>query len=286
MTDAAFSVSPALSAAPSRSRIRVWAFWSSVLFLTLILGLAIWYVLHMVLPRNFKGNGDPVTLNLHGGPFDIQYYSSGKGKPKGIVVLGTGQGGWSYWEENTAQNLLRQGYVVAGWDCRKFADSREYNQQELADGFTAAAETARRLSHAGPVPVWYGGWSTGAEQSVAAAASDHRPSHLVGLLLAAPASRGRYGMTTSDLLGVTPTGDGSFGLADFAEDLKGIKVVQFEAGLDVMDDTTWLEDLHVPTKVIELPTSLHDMGGAGPEFQECLVKGIQWTLEKPSTLTN
>jgi hypothetical protein len=101
-------------------------------------------------------------------------------------------------------------------DCRKFADSRTYDQARLGAGFHAAVEAVRKRSDADEsTPVWYGGWSTGAEQSVAAACAD-RPAHLVGLLLAAPGSHGRYGITTSDLLGKDPEGPGSFALADLA----------------------------------------------------------------------
>jgi hypothetical protein len=31
--------------------------------------------------------------------------------------------------------------------------------------------------------------------------------------------------------------------------------------------------------VIELPRTLHDMGGAGPEFQQKVEEAIKWTLE-------
>lgn len=102
-----------------------------------------------------------------------------------------------------------------------FADSRKYDQAQLCAGFIAAVEAVRERTGAGDaVPVWYGGWSTGAEQSVAAAACANRLPQLVGLLLAAPGTRGRYGITSSDLLGGTPTGPDSFALADMVMPLK------------------------------------------------------------------
>ncbi|SFJ08290.1 AcvB/VirJ family lysyl-phosphatidylglycerol hydrolase [Planctomicrobium piriforme] len=263
-----------------RVSIRRWLGRIGLVLGLIILLLLVRFLLHLLLPRNFTGNGEPLPLSLKSGAFQTLYYSNGK-QPLGIVVLGTGDGGWSYWEENTAKHLMDKGYAVAGWDCRKFADSREYEHDDLAQGFVAAAEAVKKKSHAAAhVPVWYGGWSTGAEQSVAAAASAHRAPNLVGLLLAAPGRRGRFGIHTTDLLGVPPTGEKSFALAEMAPNMTGLKVVQFQAGLDPVDDAGWLEELKVPSKVYKLPNCLHDMGGAGPEFQSYVDQAMAWTLSK------
>jgi hypothetical protein len=261
---------------PKRKRRRVLWF-----VLACVLALLVKFILHLLLPRNFRGSGEIIPLELSTGKFQVLYYCKFE-DPKGIVILGTGDGGWSYWEENTAQSLISKGYAVGGWDCRKFADTRAYNQAQLADGFHAAIEAVRDRSDAGDeTPIWYGGWSTGAEQSVAAAAIDEPPEHLVGLLLAAPGSNGRYGITTADLLGATPTGPNAFALADLAPKLHGLRVAQFVAGLDPMDDVDWLTKLKVPYRTIELPRTLHDMGGAGPVFQQKVEEAITWTLQPP-----
>ena len=237
------------------------------------------FILHLVLPRNFVAMGQKPKLQLAGGAFQVTCYC-GLQQPKGIIILGSGDGGWSYWEENTAKHLLDTGYAVGGWDCRKFADSRNYDQAQLCAGFIAAVEAVRERTGAGDaVPVWYGGWSTGAEQSVAAAACANRLPQLVGLLLAAPGTRRRYGITSSDLLGGTPTGPDSFALADMVMPLKGLRVVQFAAGLDPLDDVDWIQRLASPYHLIHLPGTLHDMGGAGPEFQSKMDEAIDWTLQ-------
>jgi pimeloyl-ACP methyl ester carboxylesterase len=245
----------------------------------LIVTVATWIVLHMVLPHNVIATGALLTLNLAGGPQQIAYFCS-TGEPKGIVILGTGDGGWSYWEENTAKHLADQGFAVGGWDCRKFADSRKYDHDQLCAGFKAAVELVREQSKAEiEAPVWYGGWSTGAEQSVAAATALDRPEHLAGLLLAAPGSRGRYGLTASDLLAKVPTGPGSFSLAELSHELRGIPVAQFAAGLDPLDDTDWLKSYTGPKRIFHLPGLFHDMGNAGARFQAKLDEAIAWTLE-------
>ena len=239
------------------------------------------FVLHLLLPRNFAGTGEKLPLRLESGPFETLYYCGGA-EPKGVVILGTGDGGWSYWEENTALHLVGQGYAVGGWDCRKFANTRSYRQPDLVAGFNAAIEAVKERSGAGAgAPVWFGGWSTGAEQSVAAAASPDRAEALTGLLLAAPGSRSRYGLTTADLLGKMPTGPDTFALKDFAPALQGLRVVQFVAGLDPMDDVEWLKSLTTPYRMIPLPGKLHDMGNAGPDFQKAVDEGMAWTLDVP-----
>lgn len=259
-----------------RPRWRPVAYASS---LALAAGLAA-FVLHLLLPRGVVATGEPVPLDLAGGRFDVACFAGG-GEPAGIVILGTGDGGWSYWEENAAAHLVARGFAVVGWDVRRFADSRKYDEPQLAAAWAAAVDAARACSGAADdVPVWYAGWSTGAEQAVAAAASPLRPHAVVGLLLAAPGRTGRFGITTSDLLGVEPSGPDTFRLADLAPGLAGLRVAQFAAGLDPMDDVDWIERVPSPHRVFELPLKLHDMGGAGPDFQDALDEAIAWTLQK------
>ncbi|MBK1882125.1 hypothetical protein JIN85_06855 [Luteolibacter pohnpeiensis] len=248
----------------------------------LIFAAVVAFILHMVLPHHFLGTGQALVLTLPHGKFETLYYNLGRRHPKGIVIVATGDGGWSYWEENVAKHLSGQGYAVGGWDCRKFADTRTYDAAELSAGFRQAVEVVRKHSGAGDVPIWYLGWSTGAEQSVAAAAFPGRPDGLVGLLLAAPGRTGRYGIDDSDLLGVEPQGENTFRLSSLAPKLKGLKIVQFAAGLDPLDDTSWLPALgDIPHQLIEFPTELHDMGGAGDEFLKKVDEAMSWTLKRP-----
>jgi hypothetical protein len=251
-----------------------------ILVVIVAVGFLIKFILHLVLPHHDPGSGQPLPLALQSGTFETLYYN-GSHKPKGIVILGTGDGGWSYWEEKVAKHLVSKGYAVGGWDCRKFADTRSYDAAELAAGFRAAVKAVQDRSGVSTVPIWYAGWSTGAEQAVAAAAYPGRPLGMVGLLLAAPNRTGRYGIEESDLLGIEPEGEGTFPLAELAPRLTGLKVAQFVAGLDPLDDTTWLAALRsIPHRTYEFPTALHDMGGAGDEFLEKLDQAMAWTLSK------
>ena len=244
-----------------------------------------WFLYHLMMPRGFASTKAQVLpLQLSGGPFQTLYYASKR--PRGILIVATGDGGWSnQWEEPLALNAAAAGYAVGGWDCRKFADSRSFNHDQLVDAFNAAVDAVRqRAELPNDCPVWYAGWSTGAEWSVAAAADAKREKHLVGILAAAPGSRSRYGIIKSDLLGMQPEGEGAYALADFAPALRGVRIVQFSAGLDPLDDTTWLDALGpgTPHKLVTIPDVPHDMGRAGERFLAEFHMAVQWMEDHPS----
>ncbi|GEP44935.1 serine aminopeptidase domain-containing protein [Brevifollis gellanilyticus] len=220
----------------------------------------------------------PLQLELSTGPFEARCYDC-QGTPRGIVVLASGEGGWSCWEERTAHHLMEAGYIVGAWDCRKFADSRRYDQAALAEGWQALSQALIQRCHAdATMPLWYGGWSAGAQQAVAAAAAHASPLPLTGLLLAAPGARGRYGITDSDLLGRQPSGGGTFALVDLAPDLVDVPVAQFMAEQDPQDDVAWLEKLGTsPYQLYPLPGMSHDMERAGSHFQAALDAAMTWT---------
>lgn len=238
-----------------------------------------WFLWHLMMPRGFSSTvAEVLPLALSSGPFETLYYATDH--PRGILIVATGDGGWSgQWEEPLARNAAASGFAVGGWDCRKFADTRTFNHAQLVEAFNAAVDAVReRAGLSGNCPVWYTGWSTGAEWSVAAAADPNREQHLVGVLAAAPGARSRYGLTRSDLLGLPPEGQDTYALADFATALHGLCVVQFAAGLDPLDDAGWLESLgpETPHKLVRIPDVPHDMGNAGERFLAEFHMAVQW----------
>jgi len=264
--------------------------WSIVRRVMTVIQLALlvpigWFIWHVVMPRGFTSKtAGKLPLQLSSGPFETLYYQARN--PKGVLIVATGDGGWSgQWEEPVALHAAAAGYAVGGWDCRRFADTRTFDQAKLTESFNAAVAAVRkRAGLPGDCPVWFTGWSTGAEWAVAAAAGPDREKHLVGILAAAPGDRSRYGITNSDLLGMKPQGPGSFALADHAPGLKGVCVVQFAAGLDPLDDAEWLKSLGpaTPHKLVQIPDVPHDMGGAGPRFLAEFDMAIQWMEDHPA----
>ena len=257
----------------------------SLLVIQILLLLPLgWFIYHLLMPRGFSSNtAEVLPLQLSTGAFQTTYYAADN--PKGILIVASGDGGWSnQWEEPTARHAAATGYAVGGWDCRKFADTRSFNQAQLAEAFNAAVAAVRkRAKLADDCPVWFTGWSTGAEWAVAAAATPEREKHLVGILAAATGDRSRFGINASDLLGLPPAGPDSFALADLAPALQGVRIAQFSAGLDLLDGVGWLAALgpRTPHKLVRIPGVPHDMGGAGERFLAEFDMAIQWMIDTP-----
>ena len=231
---------------------------------------------------------EPITLTR--APFEIAWYQPAQLPVRGLLVLGSGNGGWSYWETRLARHLAGRGWAVAGIDFALYA-ATDFNQEILAADFARLVNELKRRSgepasapdNAKPLPVIYGGWSMGAEQALpAAAVLSARPAGLRGLLLVAPAARGRYGLRTPDKLGITPTGEGSFALADFAPQLKGLRLAQLHAGLDPLDSIDWFKGLQLELRLWKFPRAFHDFNNASDEFLALTDKTIDWLLATPT----
>ncbi len=241
-----------------------------------------WFAWRTFLPRNYKeSKSEILPLNLAGGPFETLYFAAEH--PKGVLIVATGDGGWSgQWEEPVARHAAAAGFAVGGWDCRKFTNTRKFGHAELIAAFDAAASAVRkRAGLAADCPVWYAGWSTGAEWALSAAASPDRDTALAGVIAVAPGTRSRYGLSRRDLLGILPEGPDTYSLASLAPALHGVPVVQFAGALDVLDDTDWISALHpeTPHKLVTLEDTTHDMNHADARFLGEFDMALQWTLD-------
>ena len=174
--------------------------------------------------------GQETVLKLSRMSFPVRIYEADK-RCRALVLFASGDGGWKAFEDKICRYLASQGLCVVGWDCRKFADPGLYDQKVLAAGFAAALEEARRISGVRDVPVVFSGYSTGAEQAVAAAAASPRQPNLVGLLIIAPAERGRYGITTSDLMGIKPWAKDPLGFRIWLKEWKVCASSKFMASM-------------------------------------------------------
>ena len=243
--------------------------------------------------------GDPDTkpatepIALSRGAFEVAWYKPIDQPVRGLFILGSGDGGWSYWETRLARHLAKRGWAVAGVDFALYATT-DFTQEIVAADFARMVDDLKRRSEQPtqalqtpapaleakpPLPVIYGGWSMGAEQSVpAAAVVAMRPAGLRGLLLVAPGARGRYGLHTQDKLGITPTGEGTFGLADFGSQLSGLKLAQLHAGLDPLDSIDWFKGLQLDLRLWKFPRAFHDFNNASDSFLALTDKAIGWIL--------
>lgn len=211
-------------------------------------------------------------VHLSRGEGHVHLYRTSE-KPIALIVFGSGDGGWTEWEDTVAEWLAGAGCWVAGLNCRTYA-AKDYDGDLLGEDF-------KRLAQAADAPEgtkwFYGGWSMGAVQAVAAAGNE-RPPELAGLLLLSTGSRGRYGLRVKDELGISPAGEGTFGVADFNDALDGLRIAQFHGGADFLSSTAWIRSLGGSAALYEIPGSNHGFDGPSPSFKPQLLRGLGWVL--------
>ncbi|MDB6079815.1 MAG: hypothetical protein JWO82_3562, partial [Akkermansiaceae bacterium] len=212
------------------------------------------------------------TVDLARAPGKVHIYKN-TDKPVAMIVFGSGDGGWTDWEEQMCQWLSDAGWWVAGMDCYNYAQ-KDYDQDLLRNDFQVMA---RSLEAPEGTPLYYGGWSMGAVQAVAAVGErDKRPKDLDGLLLFSCGFRGRYGLREIDTMGISPTGENTFALNEFNDDVKDLRIAQFQGGADILSSTAWIKSLQETTALYELPGYDHGFGGPEDSFRPHLLRALGW----------
>lgn len=229
-----------------------------------------------------------ITLT-HGGETMLRIYEPDDLPPKAIFIFGSGDGGWSPWEDQISVWLRDMGVYVVGWDFERYAmkvdaatgekEHDDFTKEDVGCDHALMANAALERIGKSDVPIIYGGWSSGAVQAVPAAAWKDRPKSLVGIMLFGADSRGRYGLRDSDLVGKTPTGPGTFALTEFSKAVENLRVVQFHGTADFMASTSWIRTLKSPRALYEIPRANHGFDGPSEEFAEdYLPRGVEWIL--------
>ncbi|MES2735229.1 MAG: phosphatidylglycerol lysyltransferase domain-containing protein [Verrucomicrobiota bacterium] len=224
-----------------------------------------------------EGPTPKASISLSRGVAKVRLYEPDETPPRAILIFGSGDGGWSPWEDSVAHWLRDEGVYVVGFDLRDYA-AQDYDQKTLARDMAALAADASARCGGSPVPVIYGGWSMGAVQAVAAAGSPQRAPGLAGLLLFSADSRGRYGLRDKDELGITPEGPGTFSLSEFSAAMKDLRVAQFHGSADFMASTAWIQGLKSAKALYLVPGANHGFDGPDDSFQVWVSRGINWVL--------
>jgi pimeloyl-ACP methyl ester carboxylesterase len=217
---------------------------------------------------------------LQRGPFEVVWYLPA-GPAKVYVLLSSGDGGWTKWEEKVALHLRDRGFAVAGIDCRAYAKT-SYSRSILQQDFRDLAAQLEAKAGGAPGSVVYMGFSTGAEQAVPAAADRGGPERLKGVVLISPGERGRYGMTMSDLMMIKPQGPDTFALADFKGGFAGLKVAQIHAEHDPLDSIDWLKGVESPHRLWVYPGGWHTYNQADAAFLQMLDEAFDWAVSPGS----
>ena len=216
-------------------------------------------------------------VKLKRGNLNVRLFKPQDREPRAMVVFGSGDGGWSGFEELIGNWLCETGCAVAGVDLHRYAET-DYDAPTLqADMATISAEALARIKRP-ELPLVYGGWSMGAVQAIPAAAGKNRPPTLCGFLLLSPDSRGRFGLRPGDLVGITPKGKGTFSLTDYSAAVADLRVAQFYGTADFMGSTAWIRTLKSPSQLYEMAGANHGFDGPSESFKPILQLGVEWVL--------
>jgi phosphatidylglycerol lysyltransferase len=218
-----------------------------------------------------------IILRLKRGLFGTYHFAPTR-TTRAVLLFGSGDGGWGQLENRVCSTLASQGIYTVGIDCSQYAET-DYDEATLTADFAEVTQDALTRNKNPDLPVMYGGWSMGAVQAVAAAGGESRPQNLVGLVLLSMDKRGRYGLRLPDRVGLEPQGEGTFGVADFTFQMANLRVAQFAAAGDWMNNTDWIQELQTPHRLFELENSNHDFNGADETFADDLLDGINWILD-------
>jgi phosphatidylglycerol lysyltransferase len=225
----------------------------------------------------------PTSVRLERGDYAARFYlPTAAHSVRALVVLGSGDGGWSYWEERVAQHLAKRHVAVVGVDFQLYAASAYTADILRADFRQLITELRQRVPGTEATPVLYGGWSMGAEQALpAASVLAERTPGLRGLLLISPGARGRYGLSLRDRLGLAPTGADTFALREHAPGCADLRLAVFHAGLDLLDDLQWFHGVPLELRRWDTARTFHDFAGASDEFLDQLDEAVKWCLAVP-----
>jgi pimeloyl-ACP methyl ester carboxylesterase len=224
-----------------------------------------------------SSKGSCIEIKLSRGTLTVLDFPSKRAHASAVILFASGDGGWGSLEEDICHGFQNQGYEAIGIDSVAYAQT-DYDLDVLQSDFTTIARTVQAAFGKHPPPLIVGGYSMGAAQAIAVAGGPHPPQGLAGLLLVDPCSRGRYGLRPSDQMDVLPTGPGTFGVATFSGTIGPLRVVQWHAGEDSIDSSSWLDSLTAQHKIFTFPDAGHDYATHRKNFIRRLVESSGWIL--------
>jgi pimeloyl-ACP methyl ester carboxylesterase len=252
-------------------------------YILALVSLVGWVALQLAAPNG--STGQTISMPLTRGPFTVlDFPPQVKKEPRAIILFGTGDGGWSQFEEAICKTLQVRGYEVVGIDFERYA-STDYNLEILQNDMGLIARAIRNRYADNNPPIILGGYSMGAAQAIAAAGGPNPPDGLRGVLLVDPRSRGRYGLHFADRSDVLPTGPGTFSMDEFTTTMNKLRVVQWHATEDSIDSRAWLSLLTAPHKEFDFGQTGHYYNNDRADFLSQLAESVNWIFSPGNAVT-
>ena len=110
-----------------------------------------------------------LQLKLARGEFAVRILDASDSPPRAVMVFGSGDGGWSEWENVVCNWLRSSGVLIVAMDMREYAKG-DFSAEIIGKDMAVLAAEGVKAAGNPDVPVIYAGWSMGAVQVVPAAA--------------------------------------------------------------------------------------------------------------------
>ena len=89
----------------------------------------------------FESSGKVLTVPLTQGPFPVFVFPSKQAQTRAVIIFGSGDGGWSTFEEAIGKACQNRGYELVGIDSEAYAKN-DYDLTCLQSNFRTIAEKA------------------------------------------------------------------------------------------------------------------------------------------------
>ncbi|SDT97735.1 virulence protein (VirJ) [Verrucomicrobium sp. GAS474] len=202
-----------------------------------------------------------------------------------VILLFTGKGDWTLWEDRVGGHLAKMGYYVLGIETVRYASVKggDYAPDDFAADLERIVEAAPPAFVARNAPIFLLGRGLGAAAALGGAAVPPPPPRLAGLIVTDVPERGRYGYHLRDRIPfLAPGGEGTFTIKEAAAKLgtgqSALAVAQLHPDDGYFDTTSWLSAVQGPKKTIAYARGWKNFGVATPAFIRALDEAVAWQL--------
>ncbi len=228
----------------------------------------------------------PVTTGR--GEFNLVIYRAvespgAPAKPKPLVLLLSGEGGWRAFDDMIAGWLADAGFWVGGFDAKAYFNDPQDDRQLFANDLKQYAAVLAKAAGRPPVsPVLLLGFSFGADLAPwVAGAKGWDAGHLAGLVMLGPDETGSTQFRWGEMMGLTEPTDHVFDMADALKSAAGVPMLFVHGGSDSKSSVPKLLTVAPdPKDVVVVPGANHHFSGREDDLRIALLDGIARLLAK------
>jgi type IV secretory pathway VirJ component len=214
-------------------------------------------------------------------------------KPKGTVIMASGDVGWVGLAVSTAEFLSDNGYLVVGLNVREYlsafttADGRHLLPANVSADYAELAQflRERRLAER---PVIVSGVSEGAGLAVLAAAAPANHSWITGVITMGLPGTAELAWRWSDFtswITKRDSGEPSFAATDYLRAVSPVPLYMMQSTRDEYVTEHDYRQMEAaagnPKKLVLISASNHRFTDKIPELRKAYLDGLAWILQQP-----